>query len=167
KIGRLHQIRLFQDEDLYADLTAEIVASSKPGRKSAQLTRRYHFAAAHRLHDPQRSEPDNLRLYGACGGPQAHGHNYVLHVTVAGDIDPDTGMVTHLSALDRVVQDAVLNRLDHQDLNVVPELSAVRPTGENLARFVWNRLVKAIPGGRLARVGLDETRDVSYEYAGS
>jgi 6-pyruvoyltetrahydropterin/6-carboxytetrahydropterin synthase len=159
EIGRLKKVRLFEDEDLCAEVRAD-----DDGR--ASLTRRYHFSAAHRLHSARLSEEENRRLYGKCGNPGGHGHNYVLHVTVRGDIDPDTGMVTDIPGLDRVVHDRVVRRMDHQDLNRDPELSRSATTGENLVRFVWDVLAKSIPSGRLERVGLEETRDASFEYTG-
>ncbi|MBI3604037.1 MAG: 6-carboxytetrahydropterin synthase [Nitrospirae bacterium] len=157
-IGRLEKVRLFEDEDLSADITAE-------GQR-ASLTRRYHFSAAHRLSSERLSETDRRRLFGKCGHPEGHGHNYVLAVTVGGAIDPDTGMVTDIQALDRVVRERVVQRFDHRNLNQDPDLARSVPTGETLARLIWDSLVKAIPAGRLERVGLGETRETSYEYAG-
>lgn len=160
EIGRLEKIRLFEDEDLFAEITAA------GGGTQASLTRQYHFSAAHRVHSPQLSEANNRRVFGKCGSPNGHGHNYRLRVTVAGEIDRETGMVTDLPALDRVVQERVIQRFDHGDLNRDPEFLARVPTGDNLVRLIWNLLAKFVPCGRLERIEIEETRDTAYEYAG-
>ena len=133
----------------------------------AAVTRRYEFAAAHRLHSDQLSEEENWRVYGKCNNPNGHGHNYVLYVTVAGAIQPDTGIVTDLDALDRVVQEAVVARFDHQDLNRDSAFAKKTTTGENLVQLIWDLLVERIPDARLEKVGIVETRDNYFEYAGS
>ncbi|MEW6543799.1 MAG: 6-carboxytetrahydropterin synthase [Nitrospirota bacterium] len=158
EIGRLVKVRLFEDDDLCAEVTG-------PGPE-ASLTRRYHFSAAHRLASPKLSGADSQRLFGSCLTDEGHGHNYVLHVTVCGKIHPETGMVTDLRALDAAVQDRVVRRFDHRDLNQDPDLADRAATGENLVRLVWDLLVKALPAGRLEKVGLAETRDTYFEYAG-
>lgn len=158
EIGRPEKVRLFEDEDLYAEVRADA--------SEASLTRRYHFSAAHRLSPTPRSKVDNRRIAGSCKGAENHGHNYVLHVTVRGDIDPDSGMVTDIEALNRIVRELVIERFDHRDLNEDPQFSTQVPTGENLARFIWNLLVRSIPTGRLERVGLLETHDAFFEYPG-
>ena len=76
-------------------------------------------------------------------------------------------MVVDIAALDRVVNDAVVRRFDHQDLNLDPEFSTRTTTGENLVMLIWDLLVKEVPSGRLEKVGLVETRDNYFEYAGT
>jgi 6-pyruvoyltetrahydropterin/6-carboxytetrahydropterin synthase len=132
----------------------------------ATVTRRYKFAASHRLHSACLSDKDNQTIFGKCNNPNGHGHNYVLFVTVRGPIDPVSGAVTDVGVLDQIVIDAVVNRFDHQDLNLDPEFSTRVTTGENVVRFIWDLLVKRIPGGGLEKVGLVETRDNYFEYAG-
>ncbi len=132
----------------------------------ASVTRRYRFAAAHRLHSDRLSDEDNRRIFAACNNPNGHGHNYALFVTVSGEIDPDTGMVVDLDALDRLVTETVVERFDHRDLNLDPEFSERTTTGENVVLLIWDLLVKRIPTGRLLKVGLIETRDNYFEYAG-
>ncbi len=130
------------------------------------LTRRYRFAAAHRLHSPRLSEEENWRTYGKCNNPYGHGHNYVVEVTVSGPPDPATGMVAHLGELDRFVERQVLETFDHKYLN--QEIAAFRervPTSENLCIEIYTRL-RAFPGARLERVRLEETSLNSFEYAG-
>jgi len=133
----------------------------------AGVTRRYEFAAAHRLHSDRLSEEENWRVYGKCNNPNGHGHNYVLDVTVSGVIQPDTGIVTDLEALDRVVHETVVARFDHQDLNRDPAFAEKTTTGENLVQLIWDLLVERIPAGRLEKVGIVETRDNYFEYAGA
>jgi 6-pyruvoyltetrahydropterin/6-carboxytetrahydropterin synthase len=130
------------------------------------VTRRYQFAAAHRLHSDRLSDEQNCTLYGKCNNPHGHGHNYVVYVTIHGAIDPGTGTLTKIDALDRVVQEKVISRFDHQDLNRDPEFATRVTTGENLVRFIWDLLVKRIPNGKLEKVGLLETRDNYFEYRG-
>ncbi len=166
EIGTLHKIRLYQDEDLYAEIDGDLAAQAGATSGQAQLTRRYHFSAAHRLHSPQLSEADNRRMYGACGSPHSHGHNYVLTASIRNSIDPVTGMAVPLQDLDQLVRHALLRRFDRQDLNCDQEFQTAPPTGENFVRLLWALLVKVIPAGHLTRIGLEETREVSYEYAG-
>ena len=166
EIGHLKKIKLFENEDLYAEVTAASF-SERDELTQASLTRRYHFSAAHRLDGFQSPGADREPVLGKCQSPQLHGHNYVLQVTIAGTINPETGMVTDLLALDRTVHDQVIRRFDHRNLNEDPGLAGTVTTGANIARFVWNVLVNAIPGGRLERIGLIETANTSYEYAGA
>jgi 6-pyruvoyltetrahydropterin/6-carboxytetrahydropterin synthase len=158
EIGRLERIRLYEDEDL----SAEFLGIDN----QAGLTKRYHFSAAHRLQSQGLSEEQNRRLFGKCHSPGSHGHNYVLHVTVQGRIDPVTGMLVDIPALDRAVAERILRRFDHQDLARDPELTGRITSGENLVRFLWDLLVKGLPAGRLERIGLSETRGAYYEYRG-
>lgn len=133
--------------------------------QTASLTRRYRFAAAHRLHSDKLSEEENRALFGPCNNPNGHGHNYVLLVTVSGAIDPATGRAVDVEALDCLVNESVVARFDHRDLNRDQELAQRPTTGENLVRFIWNLLATRIPSGRLEKVGLIETRDNYFEYA--
>lgn len=130
------------------------------------LTRRYSFAAAHRLHSPRLGEEENRRIYGKCNNPYGHGHNYVLEVTVSGPVDPATGMVAHLGELDGFVEREVLGAFDHKNLN--EEIAAFRervPTTENLCIEIYNRL-RSFPAARLALVRLEETSLNTFEYSG-
>ena len=126
------------------------------------LTRRYHFSAGHRLENRELAVEDNARLYGQCY--RQHGHNYGVEVTVAGPLDPATGMSVDLGAVDAAVQRALLDRVDHFDLSAaVPQLAGVITTGENLARVFWEWLVPVVPG-RLVRVAVVETDNNAFEY---
>ncbi len=130
------------------------------------LTRRYSFAASHRLHSPRLSEEENQRTYGKCNNPYGHGHNYVIEISVSGPVDPPTGMIANLTELDRFVEHEVLDTLDHTYLNEdVPVFRERVPTSENLCMEIYDRL-RAFPGARLERVRLEETSLNTFEYAG-
>ena len=131
------------------------------------VTRRAHFNAAHRLHNPKKSDAWNQATFGACNNPNWHGHNYVLDVTVAGEPDPDTGYVLDLSDLSHLIEQKIVRELDHKNLNLdVPFLREVMPSTENLVVAIWDRLAGALPAGRLHRVLLKETDRNSAEYFG-
>ena len=130
------------------------------------LTRRYRFAASHRLHRPNFSETDNQRIYGKCSNPHGHGHNYSLEVTISGAVDPETGMVANLGELDPFVEREVVEAFDHKYLNEeVPEFNKEVPTAENICREIYRRL-KGFPAARLERVRLVETSKNSFEFDG-
>jgi 6-pyruvoyltetrahydropterin/6-carboxytetrahydropterin synthase len=130
------------------------------------LTRRYGFAASHRLHSPALSEIENERVYGKCNSPYGHGHNYAVEVTVTGPVDADTGMIANLGDLDPFVQREVIEAFDYKYLNEdVPEFRAVVPTTENVCREIYRRLSK-FPVARLERVRIEETSKNSFEYSG-
>lgn len=135
------------------------------GRDALTLTRTFHFSAGHRLAHPALGAEENRALYGPCFRP--HGHNYLVEVTVGGRIDPRTGMAADLSGLDSAVRRAVLDLVDHRDLNAdVPALAGVITTGENLARAFWRLLEAALPAGRLRGVAVVETANNTFEYYG-
>jgi 6-pyruvoyltetrahydropterin/6-carboxytetrahydropterin synthase len=131
-----------------------------------RVTRRVHFSAAHRLHNPALDDRENARVFGPCNSPNWHGHNYELDVTVEGEIDPRTGYVLDLSVL-RDVAGSVVADLDHRNLNLdVPWLEGVIPSSENLVVALWDRLAPLVPAGRLVRLVLRETPRNSVEYTG-
>jgi 6-pyruvoyltetrahydropterin/6-carboxytetrahydropterin synthase len=143
-IGALHAIRLFEDEDLFTDVTA------LDGLDVAKITRRYQFTAVY-------------RGGRAPAGGGWSGHTWQLFVTVRGPIDRDTGMVTDIVALDRVVQGNVIQPFNGRELGEVLGLEKV--TGEQLVRGIWDRLVKSVRGGTLERVRLVQTQDLVFEYS--
>jgi 6-pyruvoyltetrahydropterin/6-carboxytetrahydropterin synthase len=129
-----------------------------------KLTSRYRFSASHRLDTPALSPQDNQKLYGKCNNPHGHGHDYVLEITVDGPVDPD-GQVVNREALDAVVRERVLARLDHKNLNVdIPELATSVTTTENLATLVRGSLAEGwtLPA-RLAGVRISETARNTFE----
>lgn len=132
----------------------------------AYLTRRYWFSASHRLHCDAMSAEENQALYGKCNNPYGHGHNYALEVTVAGDVDEETGMVCNLSDLDAFVKENILERFDHENLNLLAEFQGVVPTTENLCRELYEILEKGFSPSRIEKVRMEETMFNSFEYAG-
>jgi 6-pyruvoyltetrahydropterin/6-carboxytetrahydropterin synthase len=166
EIGRLQNIRLFEEEDLYADVTAESF-SKEDKLARASLTRRYHFPAAHHVSEPYWADAGQSESAGICRAPDLHGHNYALQVTISGPVNSGTGMVTDLASLDRVVHKRVIGRFGYRNLNMDPDLAQGLTTGINIARFIWMLLQDSIPGGQLVKVGLTETADISYEYEGA
>lgn len=131
------------------------------------VTRRYRFCAAHRLHTDHLSAEENWATFGKCNNPNGHGHNYVVFVSVKGNIDPAAHQVLEVEGLDAVVNRTVVQRFDHRDLNQDPEFATRTTTGENLVLLMWDLLVKELPAGRLVKVGVIETRDNYFEYLGS
>jgi 6-pyruvoyltetrahydropterin/6-carboxytetrahydropterin synthase len=130
------------------------------------LTRRYRFAASHRLHSPKFSDEKNRELYGKCSNPHGHGHNYVLEVTITGPVDASTGMIANLADLDPFVGREVLEEFDYRYLNaeVAEFRGSVVPTTENVAREIFRRLRK-FPKARVERVRIEETSKNSFEVA--
>jgi 6-pyruvoyltetrahydropterin/6-carboxytetrahydropterin synthase len=131
-----------------------------------ELGRRYHFAASHRLHSPQLTQEENCRIFGKCNNPYGHGHNYVLEVSLSGEVDSATGMIANLADLDAFVQSQVLEDFDHKSLNEdVPAFRGQVPTTENLCIEIFHRL-KSFPTAKLERIRVQETGNNSFEYAG-
>ncbi|CAN5287501.1 6-carboxytetrahydropterin synthase [soil metagenome] len=130
-----------------------------------RITRRVHFSAAHRLHNPALSDEQNRALYGLCNSPNWHGHNYELDVTVEGPIDPRTGYVADLADV-RDVAEEVLRDVDHRNLNLDVEwLRETLPSTENLVVALWERLAPRLPA-KLVRLVLWETPRNYVEYTG-
>ena len=133
-----------------------------------RVTRRVHFCAAHRLGRADWTEARNREVFGLCANPNWHGHNYEMDVTVEGEIDPETGYVYDLKALRTLVEERVIDDLDHGNLNLdVPWLAEANPTTENLVVAMWQRLAGGLPAHvRLRRIVLWETPRNSVEYSG-
>jgi len=132
--------------------------------RTAQLIRRVRFAAAHRYRKPEWSDERNMEVFGLCARPNYHGHTYSCSVMVEGPIDDTTGMVIDLGVLDRVLQVEVVDRFDHRNINLdVPEFTegGLIPTGENLARFIFERVQSALGSVRVASVRIDEDETLS------
>jgi 6-pyruvoyltetrahydropterin/6-carboxytetrahydropterin synthase len=131
-----------------------------------ELGRRYRFSASHRLHSAHLSEEENNRIFGKCNNPYGHGHNYVVEVSVSGDVDPATGMIANLADLDAFVQHQVLDEFDHKSLNEdVPAFRDRVPTTESVCIEIFQRL-KSFPKAKLERIRVEETGKNSFEYAG-
>lgn len=134
--------------------------------RTVRLTRIYHLCAGHRLYHPGRDDEWNRRVFGKCSHPDGHGHNYRLEVTLEGTPDGETGRVYPVSTLDERVEEAVLQPLDHHNLNSVLDLEdGPAPTTEVLLVEIWKRLAAAIKAPvRLQRLKLSETAKNSFEY---
>lgn len=133
------------------------------------ITRREHFSAAHRLFLPGYTEQENFEIFGKCSNANWHGHNYILFVTVKGEADPTTGLVIHLRHLSKLIEDKILNKVDHKNLNLeVDFLSGKVPTSENVAIGIWNELAGDILklGGYLHCVRLEQSENNIIEYYG-
>lgn len=131
------------------------------------VTRRMTFNAAHRVHNPALSDEENRATFGKCNNPNWHGHNYVLEVSVAGEIDGRTGYVMDLGKVKEVVQDAVIDKVDHRNLNLeVDFMRDIIPTTENLVVACWGVLEPRLRPARLCRLRLWETENHYVEYEG-
>jgi 6-pyruvoyltetrahydropterin/6-carboxytetrahydropterin synthase len=132
------------------------------------VTRRLNFNAAHRLHNPDLSDEENRELFGVCNNPNWHGHNYRLDVSVTGEIDQRTGYVIDLKLLREIVEQHLIEKMDHKNLNVdVDFMRGINPTAENIVVACWQVLESAVKPGRLTRLRLWETDNNYVEYEGS
>ena len=131
------------------------------------LTRKTEFSASHVYHNPQMSAEENRRVFGKCNNPHGHGHNYVLEVTVKGQINSRTGFVVDLKELKELMNREVLDAMDHRHLNQeVPEFKTQIPTSENIAIAIWKRLQPKLRVAELHRVRLYETPDLFVDFYG-
>jgi 6-pyruvoyltetrahydropterin/6-carboxytetrahydropterin synthase len=135
-----------------------------------RITRRYRFAASHRLHSSAFTEQQNRELYGKCNNPYGHGHDYILDVTAGGPIQSGTGQVVHVPTLDRLVSERVLRDFDHHYFNAdLPEFKSLVPTSENIMRVIEDRLAahwsEVFPanGPKLEGIKLRETKRNVFE----
>ena len=131
------------------------------------LTKVYEFSAAHRLHSHALSDEENREIFGKCNNPAGHGHNYILEVTVKGDVDERTGLVAGLDFLDEVVQKQVYTRFDYKHLNIdAPEFEILNPTSENFVKVLWDVLEPNLRPVALHRLRLRETPKNHFDYYG-
>lgn len=131
------------------------------------LTRKEHFCASHRLHNPAWTDEQNRVVYGKCNNPNGHGHNYDLEVTVAGIPSEDSGMVIDLKKLSDILNELIIDRVDHKHFNHdIDFMQGVIPTAENIAMAFWKLLDKKIPGGTLYSIKLYESDNNFVEYRG-
>ena len=132
------------------------------------ITRRLEFCASHRLYNPEFSDEKNETTFGLCNNPNGHGHNYVLEVTVKGEVAPETGMVLDLKALKKLINEEIVSKVDHKNLNVdVDFLEGVIPTAENIAIHIWDILESKIESGTLHEVKLFESERNFVVYHGA
>jgi 6-pyruvoyltetrahydropterin/6-carboxytetrahydropterin synthase len=169
-------LRLHEQANLWVDLLPPPATSSAPASSTATpshaapmeafLSIRTHFAAAHRLARPELSQAENDAIYGKCARPHGHGHNYLLDVTVRGRVDPRTGMVCDLAALQKLVDDRVVEPFDHTFLNKdVAHFATTVPTAENIALHIADLLSAPIAelGASLHKVRLQESPNNAAE----
>ncbi len=133
------------------------------------LTRTEHFNAAHKLANPNWSDEKNLEIFGKCSNPNWHGHNYVLHVTIKGEADPETGFIFNAKTLSEIINKVVIDKVDHKNLNMdVDFMKGKFTSSENFAMGIWNELYPHIEkeGVRLHSVKLQETPNIYVEYFG-
>lgn len=135
-------------------------------RPHAQLSRRYHFSASHRLHVDALTAEENRSTFGKCNNPYGHGHNYTVQLTLSGPIDAVTGMITNLGDLDEFAEREMISRLDHANLNTLECFQDVVPTTENLAIEIWH-IFADYPHATLERVRVEETNNNSFDYFGA
>lgn len=148
-------IRLDETSRLFGEWTKE--------KNMLTLTRVYEFCASHRLHADQLSNEENVELFGKCNNPSGHGHNYILEVTISGKPNEQTGMIVDISALDRVVNEKIVDRYDHRYLNVdLPEFAGINPTSEAVALQIFSSLQSSLPA-KLERIKLYETARSAFE----
>ncbi|UCC84865.1 MAG: 6-carboxytetrahydropterin synthase [Gemmatimonadota bacterium] len=135
------------------------------------LTRAVHFSASHRYGRPDWSEEENRRRFGEAAAPEGHGHNYRCEVTVRGPIHPETGTVTELPELDRLLDAEIVRRFHNRHINAAAEEfgpGRAQPTTENLALYVMEKISRALPEGvRVHRVRVQEDRDLWSDVYGS
>lgn len=131
------------------------------------VTRRETFSAAHRLFKQGLSDEENFKIFGKCSHPNWHGHNYTLEVVIAGEPDSDTGYVIDINILKRLIHEHVLAHVDHKNLNIdVHFMHGIMPSGENIAKGIWDQLWDKLPSGKLHSVKLYETENNYFEYRG-
>lgn len=135
--------------------------------QKVSVYRKEHFNAAHRLHSSDLSEEENRLIFGKCNLPNYHGHNYDLVVKVTGEVDPKTGFVIDTKLLSRIVQQHVIEVLDHRNLNLdIPALQGINPTTENLAIAIYNILRPRIDAALDLKIKLYETERNFVAYPG-
>jgi len=133
------------------------------------ITRRERFNAAHRLYNSRFDDEENLKVFGKCSNPNWHGHNYILFVTIRGDINPNTGFLVNLTDLKMLMREKVINKLDHKNLNLeVDFLKGKFTSTETLCVGIWNQLYDGIRelGAELYKVKIQETENNFVEYYG-
>jgi 6-pyruvoyltetrahydropterin/6-carboxytetrahydropterin synthase len=136
-------------------------------RPIVYITKKIEFSAAHRLLNEDLSVEENQELYGKCYNPNGHGHNYILEVTLRGPISEKTGMIINLTELKKIVNEHVVELLDHKHLNKdVDHFKKLNPTAENIIVVIWKILEQNLESGILYKLLMKETGSNSVEYYG-
>ena len=141
----------------------DVVKSWPSSSPRGYLSRRYHLSASHRLHSDAFSAEQNRTAYGKCNNPHGHGHNYTIEVTFGGPVDPTTGMVCDLAALDAFAQTNLLDTFDTMNLNTLDVFRNLVSTTENFTIEI-HRIFERFPGAKLTSVRVEETSNNSFEY---
>ena len=129
------------------------------------VTRKTHFSASHRLYNPIFTDEMNEAIFDKCNNPNGHGHNYTLEVTVRGIPDPQTGYVIDLKLLRDIIEEKIIDKVDHKHLNYdVDFLNGIIPTAENIAIVFWGIIERNLPTGELHSVKLFESDSNFVEY---
>ena len=129
------------------------------------VCRKEHFNAAHRLHNPEWSDEKNKKVFGKCNNPHYHGHNYELIVKLVGEIDKETGYVYDMKLLSDIIQEHILKKFDHRNLNLdTEEFKDINPTAENIAVTIWQILRTKIDEKYDLKITLYETERNFVEY---
>ncbi|NQU81433.1 MAG: 6-carboxytetrahydropterin synthase [Bacteroidetes bacterium] len=133
------------------------------------LTRREKFSAAHRMYKKEWSDSKNQEVFGDCSNPNWHGHNYILFVTVKGNINSETGYLVNLKTLGSIIRENVIQKIDHKNMNLeVDFMNGKVASSENLAVSIWEVLdpkVKML-GVELHKIKIEETENNFIEYFG-
>jgi 6-pyruvoyltetrahydropterin/6-carboxytetrahydropterin synthase len=125
---------------------------------NTSVIRKVSFNSAHRLHNPKWDEKKNNEVFGLCNNPNYHGHNYELHVKVTGTIDPETGYVIDLKILNDVLQEEIVERFDHRNINLdIPEFKNLNSTAENIAKVIYDLLKPKLDPQLKVQITLYET----------
>lgn len=131
----------------------------------SNITRREIFNAAHRLFRPELTDEENINLFGKCAYPNYHGHNYELHVTLTGEIDPYTGFVYDIADLKQIIKEEVIEPFDHRNLNLdTADFKNLIPTVENICVVIYNRIRPRIDSKFDLKVKVYETIRNYSEY---
>lgn len=136
----------------------------------AYITRRERFNAAHRLFKPEYDDKKNLEVFGKCSNPNWHGHNYIMYVTLKGEVSPETGFVANLKEVSKIIKESIIEKIDHKNINVEVDFMQGRlASTENLAIGIWEVLEPKIRniGAELHCVKIFETENNYVEYFGS
>ncbi len=132
----------------------------------AHLNRRYRFSASHRLHNPVMTDEQNRECYGKCNNPHGHGHNYIVEITLSGEVDPVTGMVCNLGDLDSFMVGDLISRFDESNLNEDEFFRGQVPTTEAVCKVVFGHVRSGFHLARIERVRVEETGHNAFEYQG-
>ena len=154
----LKSLRLYENPKLWADYQGKAM--------DAYLTVQTHFSAAHRLAREDLPQNENEKIFGKCARPNGHGHNYIIDITVKGKINPRTGMLCDLTALNSLIDDLVVEPFDHTFLNKdIPYFATCVPTAENIALHISDKLTNPIHaiGASLYKIKLQESPNNAAE----